>query len=134
MCNHPFFFSRFSQNCVSLRHSKIFFFLLVVLGTSWFTLVLKQFEDLLGAAIVSFVLGMLEKDGSWAEALIEPLVIMLILIANAIVGVWQESNAEAAIEVSQFFFCQTHEAKLFFFFGPLNSQNFLQGESLFFRD
>jgi len=71
--------------------------------TSWFLLVLKQFDDLLvkillGAAVVSFFLGIMEKDGSLIEALIEPSVIMMILILNAIVGVWQESSAEKSIE------------------------------------
>lgn len=53
---------------------------------------------LLAAAVISFVLGLLDEHESLVGALLEPSVIFAILIANAMVGVWQESNAEEALE------------------------------------
>ncbi|CUI14093.1 calcium-translocating P-type ATPase, putative [Bodo saltans] len=63
-------------------------------------LILQQFEDglvrvLLAAAAVSAVMAVLEGD---PHGFVEPLVILLILVLNAIVGVWQENRAEGAIE------------------------------------
>ncbi|KAI3667601.1 hypothetical protein L6452_42667 [Arctium lappa] len=75
-------------------------------GQSVFRLILDQFNDtlvriLLAAAVISFVLAWYDgEEGGEMEitAFVEPLVIFLILIVNAIVGVWQESNAEKALE------------------------------------
>ncbi len=56
-------------------------------------------QILLGSALLSFVLAYFENHGEEGiRAYIEPLVIILILILNAAVGVWQESNAEAALD------------------------------------
>ncbi|QDZ25314.1 P-type cation-transporting ATPase [Chloropicon primus] len=92
-------------------------------STPIWKLVLEQFDDtlvkvLLVAAIVSFVLAISEEleaikevhpDANiWSllsmdslKAFVEPGVIVLILLLNAIVGVWQESNAEKALEALQ---------------------------------
>ncbi|CDI85418.1 calcium-transporting ATPase, putative [Eimeria praecox] len=71
-------------------------------GKSLFQLILEQFQDLLvrillGAAVVSFVLAVVEGGEGGIAAYVEPLVILIILFLNAAVGVWQESNAEKAL-------------------------------------
>ncbi|XP_028058920.1 calcium-transporting ATPase 4, endoplasmic reticulum-type-like [Camellia sinensis] len=75
-------------------------------GHSILRLILDQFNDtlvriLLVATVVSFVLAWYDgKEGGEMEitAFVEPLVIFLILIVVAIVGVWQENNAEKALQ------------------------------------
>ena len=57
-------------------------------------------QVLLMAAMVSFLLAYFEESSGeeGIRAYIEPAVILLILVLNAVVGVWQESNAEAALD------------------------------------
>ncbi|KAK9815793.1 hypothetical protein WJX72_009539 [[Myrmecia] bisecta] len=74
-------------------------------ATPLWKLVLAQFDDmlvkvLLLAAFISFLLAFFDEASAeeGIRAYIEPGVILLILALNAMVGVWQESNAEAALD------------------------------------
>jgi len=71
-------------------------------ATPLWKLVLAQFDDLLvkillGAASFSFVAACFD-DKEGIEAFVEPFVIIFILVLNAVVGVWQEHNAEASLD------------------------------------
>jgi magnesium-transporting ATPase (P-type) len=59
---------------------------------------------LLLAAVISFVISQFEEHDEVhaVPAWVEPCVIFTILILNAFVGIWQDLNAEKAIEVHYF--------------------------------
>ncbi|KAG8477511.1 hypothetical protein CXB51_030096 [Gossypium anomalum] len=84
-------------------------------GKPLWRLVLEQFDDmlvkiLLVAAFISFLLAYMhgsESEESGFEAYVEPFVIVLILVLNAIVGVWQETNAEKALEALKEMQCES---------------------------
>ncbi|ONK73672.1 uncharacterized protein A4U43_C04F34080 [Asparagus officinalis] len=84
-------------------------------GKPLWCLILEQFDDvlvkiLLVAAFISFVLAYLQGNESGHnggfEIYIEPFVIVSILVLNAIVGVWQETNAEKALEALKEMQCE----------------------------
>lgn len=65
--------------------------------------IVEQFEDilvriLLASATISFVIAITGDGDEGLTAYVEPFVILLILVLNAIVAIWQDRNADSALE------------------------------------
>mmetsp|Transcript_15870 Transcript_15870/g.28793 ORF Transcript_15870/g.28793 Transcript_15870/m.28793 type:complete len:1046 (+) Transcript_15870:117-3254(+) len=106
--------------------------------TPLWKLVLEQFDDtlvkiLLAAAVVSFALAYFDSSGEHSDeegilAYIEPIVILVILILNAMVGVWQEANAEAALEALKELQSETARVLRNGKMGTINSRELVPGD------
>jgi len=64
---------------------------------------MEQFEDnlvriLLVAATISFIFAITGDGEDGITAFVEPFVIILIIVLNGMVAIWQEANAENALE------------------------------------
>jgi len=71
--------------------------------TSLWEKIKEQFEDLLArilllAATISFVIAVMGDGDEGIAAYVEPFVILLILVLNAIVAIYQDGDAESALE------------------------------------
>ena len=71
--------------------------------TSLWEKIKEQFEDLLArilllAATISFVIAITGDGEEGIAAYVEPFVILLILILNALVAIYQDNDADSALE------------------------------------
>lgn len=71
--------------------------------TSLWEKIKEQFEDLLArilllAATISFVIALTGDGEEGLAAYVEPFVILLILVLNAIVAIYQDNDADSALE------------------------------------
>jgi magnesium-transporting ATPase (P-type) len=71
--------------------------------TSLWEKIKEQFEDLLArilllAATISFTIALLGDGEEGLAAYVEPFVILLILVLNAMVAIYQDNDADSALE------------------------------------
>jgi Ca2+ transporting ATPase len=64
---------------------------------------MEQFEDqlvqiLLGAATITFLFACFDQGEEGFAVFVEPFVILTILVINGLVAIWQDSNADNALE------------------------------------
>lgn len=71
--------------------------------TSLWDKIKEQFEDLLArilllAATISFIIALLGDGEEGLAAYVEPFVILLILVLNAMVAIYQDNDADSALD------------------------------------